>query len=211
MKPYTFPNLGYLHHELKKEEISILLDEIEQMQKNNFCGYIPKNESLAGNIEREFLLSERSRLELKNIVLPLIETYDETFNYTQSIAILTKNCPFVLSNAWVNFQKKYEYNPIHHHSGIFSYVIWTKVPYDIENEMKNPSSRNSSSNIPGYFNFHFINTLGEMVSQHFPVDKTWENQMFFFPAKLSHSVNPFFTSDDYRISVSGNIMLDTSE
>jgi len=30
--------------------------------------------------------------------------------------------------------------------------------------------------------------------------------MVFFPSGLSHSVNPFMTSDDFRISVSGNII-----
>jgi hypothetical protein len=41
-----------------------------------------------------------------------------------------------------------------------------------------------------------------------PVDKTFEGKMLFFPATLSHSVNPFYTSDDYRISIAGNIGVD---
>jgi hypothetical protein len=31
-----------------------------------------------------------------------------------------------------------------------------------------------------------------------------ENHFFLFPAELNHSVDPFYTSDKYRISVSGN-------
>ena len=31
--------------------------------------------------------------------------------------------------------------------------------------------------------------------------------MAFFPAKLNHTVNPFYTSDEYRISISGNVFL----
>jgi hypothetical protein len=29
--------------------------------------------------------------------------------------------------------------------------------------------------------------------------------MAFFPASLYHSVNPFYTSDEYRISIAGNV------
>jgi hypothetical protein len=31
--------------------------------------------------------------------------------------------------------------------------------------------------------------------------------MMLFPSKLKHGVNPFYTSDDYRISISGNIRI----
>jgi hypothetical protein len=42
-----------------------------------------------------------------------------------------------------------------------------------------------------------------------PVDKTWENVIVLFPAGLTHSVSPFYSSDDYRISVAGNIKFKT--
>lgn len=204
----TFDNFGFIHHKLSEKDIPILLNEIDEMQKNNFLGYEPKNDKLAGSLEKEFGLSEETRLELSDIVMPLIQTYDEKFDYLSSVNVLTKDLPFVLGDPWVNFQKKHEYNPIHCHRGVFSFVIWIKVPYEIENEMKNKSSINSNMNTPGHFNFHYTNILGGIENRAFPVDKTWEYQMFFFPARLNHSVNPFFTSDEYRISVSGNILLD---
>jgi hypothetical protein len=33
-----------------------------------------------------------------------------------------------------------------------------------------------------------------------------ENTLLLFPAKLTHAVYPFYSSDDYRISVSGNVV-----
>ena len=44
-----------------------------------------------------------------------------------------------------------------------------------------------------------------------PVDKTWEGMMLMFPSKLHHSVYPFYTSDEKRISVSGNISIKAKE
>jgi hypothetical protein len=37
------------------------------------------------------------------------------------------------------------------------------------------------------------------------VDNTWEGKMALFPADLNHIVYPFYTSEDYRISISGNV------
>ena len=38
-----------------------------------------------------------------------------------------------------------------------------------------------------------------------PIDKAWEGTMILFPSSLNHNVYPFYTSDDYRISISGNL------
>ena len=37
------------------------------------------------------------------------------------------------------------------------------------------------------------------------IDKSWEGVMILFPADTAHQVYPFYTSDDYRISISGNL------
>ena len=39
------------------------------------------------------------------------------------------------------------------------------------------------------------------------VDKSFEGKGFMFPSKQSHMVYPFYTSNEYRITVSGNIRL----
>jgi len=45
-----------------------------------------------------------------------------------------KACEIELFNLWVNFQKKYEFNPFHMHDGLYSFVLWHKVPYKIDDE-----------------------------------------------------------------------------
>ena len=37
------------------------------------------------------------------------------------------------------------------------------------------------------------------------VDKSFEGKGFMFRSSQAHTVYPFYTSDDYRISISGNI------
>ena len=38
------------------------------------------------------------------------------------------------------------------------------------------------------------------------IDKSYEGKMIMFKASQIHSVYPFYTSDDYRITVSGNLV-----
>ena len=57
----------------------------------------------------------------------------------------------------------------------------------------------------GHFVFVMNNDMGQIVSHAVPADKEWEGKMALFPASLNHQVYPFYTSDEYRISISGNI------
>ena len=43
-----------------------------------------------------------------------------------------------------------------------------------------------------------------------PVDKSFEGKMIMFPASQYHAVYPFYTSDEERITVSGNLKFKTS-
>jgi len=58
------------------------------------------------------------------------------------------------------------------------------------------------------FNFYYTNSLGDIMNTPIPADKTYENTICIFPARMKHAVYPFYTSDDYRISVSGNFHID---
>ena len=37
------------------------------------------------------------------------------------------------------------------------------------------------------------------------IDKNFEGYMVVFPSLLGHSVNPFYSTDEFRISISGNV------
>jgi hypothetical protein len=79
------------------------------------------------------------------------------------------------------------------------------MPYDINEEHQQSPGRNSNKNTAGCFELTYINTIGDLTSAVFPADRAWQGQMLMFPAKMNHCVYPFYTSKDYRISVSGNV------
>jgi hypothetical protein len=137
--------------------------------------------------------------------------YDGVFNYFEQFDLLTESAPLILDKVWVNFQKKHEFNPPHTHKGILSFVIWIDIPYSIEDEMNLPQSKYSAESIPGHFQFLYTNGLGAIKPHSIPADKKYNNTLIMFPSKLTHAVYPFYTSDEYRISVSGNFLLNTSK
>ena len=109
-----------------------------------------------------------------------------------------------IDNVWVNFQKKHEFNPLHHHCGVFSFVIWIKTPYTKKDERQVFDLMEEHTKKNGSFVFSYNSMLGYIVDEVVYADKNFEGSGFLFPSSLNHAVYPFYTSDEYRISVSGN-------
>jgi hypothetical protein len=202
---FYFPSYGYILQEVPDNVISILNHEINEIL-NNFKGSPTANSYLAGNLRYEFQINQ-SKDTLERFLLPLCIDYDKNFNYLKNIDICTKSLPLRLDGAWVNFQRKYEFNPNHCHNGIFSFVIWVDIPYDIEQEKQQSNGALSNSNCPGFFEFSYIDNLGKICNHQLEIDRTFNNKCIIFPSRLVHTVYPFYTSDNFRISVSGNILL----
>jgi hypothetical protein len=210
----TFSNLGFSLVKLTDDEIAPIKLEVKKIE-NSFEGATKHNQRLAGNIKKEFLLSE-SKEHISKLLLPLVAAYN-SYNgnwVTKTVASTGKFHPvkkIALENVWVNFQKKYEFNPPHSHDGLLSFVIWIKIPFLMEEELKNSPGAESNTNIPGCFNFHYTDILGDLMHCPIYADKKMENHLLMFPAKLNHSVSPFYTSDEYRISVAGNFVVDIQD
>lgn len=202
MKELLFNNFGYLKGKFTDQDLFPIWKEVHNLQ-NNFNIGKPSNHTLAGNIEKEYELLE-CRNYVQDLVLPFVYQYDKTYDFFSRIVMLTKNRPIVLDKLWVNFQKKHEFNPVHDHTGFLSFVIWLQIPYTIEDENRFSPGKYSNKPCSGQFEFHYNTIIGEMASHCVPTEKSEENTFLLFPSKLPHSVYPFYTSDDYRISVSGN-------
>lgn len=202
---HQFKNVGYITTRLTDKQLAPIWNEVNKI-KNNFEKATPYNHELAGNLEHEYELSDSFDYTF-DLVLPFANAMDEIFNYIKSHQVLNKSCPYMMHSLWVNYQKKYEFNPMHTHSGVYSFVIWLKAPYKIEDEIATASSRNARAKCPANFQFTYTDSVGQIRQEVIPVDSTYENVMCIFPSKMNHQVYPFYTSDDYRISVSGNICL----
>lgn len=197
-----FNNVGFMQSIISEEALAPIKEEIFKIQ-DNFVDAVDYNQYLAGHIEKEYKIVETKNY-LETLLYPLVCSYDQIFDYTQSHNSVDKNLPLTLSldSAWVNFQKKYEFNPPHNHSGVLSFVIFVDIPYDIQDETNQFPTANGSS--AGCFNFLYSSSNGSITSHTIPADKTFNNTILIFPSSMFHYVNPFYTSDEYRITVSGN-------
>jgi hypothetical protein len=195
----TFANYGFIKDTVPAELLANLQAEVDTLDTtvNKY------NLNLAGNIEAEFKLSKCAD-QLEKYLIPLCNDYTNNWSTTNSTRELQSNS-LMLDTYWVNFQKKHEFNPMHTHDGIYSFAIWIKVPFNIADELNTPSSKSANMPRPGMFSFIYTNIFGEIREAEFPVDKTYEGTIFLFPSCLPHTVYPFSTSDEYRISISGNL------
>lgn len=201
------PNYGFL---LEKVPLGILneIDKGINNIKNNLSSITKYNDQLAGEIEHEYTFP---------ITPPLSQyVYDICNRFEQSSQYINNFFPKIffkldIEDIWINFQRKNEYNPMHIHSGLFSFVIWHKVPYLMKNEKNYGYKSDPDRNNNGMFNFiHYVppqyHNLSDIGCCPLPVDQTWEGIIAVFPSTLNHMVYPFYTSDDYRITISGNIL-----
>lgn len=206
-----FNNFGYITYKFTDEELKPLWDEVKEIQ-DNFSKAITYNHQLAGHLKHEYEII-KSKNHVEKLVKPFATQYNQRFDYYKSINVLTKEKAKAVSikmdGLWVNYQRKGEFNPLHDHGGVLSFVIWLKMPYLIEDEsIYFQTSIKPEQERTATFNFYYTNALGDIMNTCIPVDKTYENTMCIFPAKMKHAVYPFYTSDEYRISVAGNFHVD---
>jgi len=198
-----FRNVGIIEKSLSKDVLKKLNTYIKKhtLKKHN--------QSLAGNISKSFIIKDKDDWFFNNVLKININEYEAQYTTKATVpAVLTKNCKYKLNEFWVNFQKKYEFNPVHNHSGVFSFVVWIKIPSSYKKECKLPFVKNSNSKLPNTFQLLFINTLGHISTLSYNLESSDEGKMLFFSSKYNHCVYPFYLSNKERISISGNISLD---
>jgi hypothetical protein len=193
--------LGWLEKRMSVEEVTHLWNCIANCHDSY-------NHRLAGNIMASNLLTDTNNWFFNNTLLPLCEKYSEEFDNLGNGYNFKEYRPYILQDMWVNFQRQGEFNPIHDHAGVYSFVAWMKLPTEFNQQNQIDFAKNSRSPRVSAFEFTFNNILGEVVGQVYELGKEFEGVMLFFPAKLKHSVYPFFNSGEQRISISGNIGFD---
>jgi len=209
----TFRNLSVLETKMPFdlfERLSTAIDNISAETGKKF------NSNLLGHMQEEYSLNH-----IKETMSEYLESSahlwtEQNPGFIESFEEVAKADTYTLylDSIWVNKQQKYEFNPVHHHGGVLSFVIWIKVPYDLkEEEAYFPRVSGETEDGPhnqtytSKFTFYYNDVLGGLQPAAVPVDKSYEGTMLMFPAGLHHAVYPFYTSDDYRISVSGNIRI----
>lgn len=208
-----FENLRFIQSKMPSDLYADMKLEIDKLTKDSK----PYNHKLQGHIKEEYSL-DHVKNKFQNWLLALAKTWSTANpNYFNDFEEVSKceSYSLYLDSLWVNKQMKHEFNPIHHHSGALSFVIWITIPYNLEDELNyfplisGTSDANKDNFYTSKFCFVYNDVLGKIKQLAVPVDKTFEGTILMFPSSLLHTVYPFYTSDEHRISVSGNIRIHT--
>ena len=196
-----------------------VIDHLWKVVKDGEENYEDVKKTLIGNISNSFQLKDKDDYFMEHALFPAFSLHDKA--YPQEMETLTAPKIFTkdgehiwptkhrleLQNFWGNYQYKHEFNPMHNHSGIYSFVVWLKIPYDCKEQRKLDFLKGTGdgAKLAGTFKFHYLNQQGKSITTLYDLDKTYEGTMLLFPSWMHHEVHPFYESDEKRISLSGNI------
>tara|TARA_R110001592_G_scaffold46035_1_gene146864 strand:- start:14 stop:664 length:651 start_codon:yes stop_codon:yes gene_type:complete len=201
-------NYGYLIDKISPGLMQELMQQINRMQ-NDFSKEKKANYKLVGEISNSYEMKPQKQFTY--YLRGLTQQLENQSGYLSTV-FKDKEIPPLDTNqdVWVNFQQKHEYNPPHNHAGLYSYVVWYQIPYTFKNKEKysDQESKPRKNNSHGRFSF-FVPTTnpGENIREYrLNIDKSKEGYIAIFPSNLYHTVYPFHSSDEYRITIAGNII-----
>ena len=189
---------------LTEEEMNFLWEAISEENKEDHSVH------LAGNISKSELIVDKDNWFYKTVLKRPTERmfYDDWNNYREYHIVKEEPPPeFEMNRFWVNYQKQREFNPLHGHDGLYSFVVFMKIPTHWKEQHALPTSANSNTPVASDFAFVWPEAPMQVSHQNFPLSPEDEGRMLFFPAWLYHLVYPFYGTEEERITISGNILL----
>jgi len=203
IKSITPPITGWLEIDLDENIITYLNELIDQSKIDN----ISMKGNLAGHISSSLALKDKEDYLMDNLLIECANEYDKAFPSANKLVNHIGTAQrLVISALWVNFQKKHEFNPMHDHSGVFSFVIWMKIPTDWKEQAKLPFMEGQKHSSVSNFEITYPDTDWTLNQNYYQMSPELEGKMLFFSSRLKHGVYPFYENDGTRISISGNIM-----
>ena len=201
------PSEKWIDTRLTEEEMNFLWQIISEENKKDVA------KTLAGNISKSELIVDKDNWFFETALKKLTERlfYRDWNNYYRYHIEKEEPPPkFEMGQLWVNYQKKHEFNPLHSHSRLYSFVVFMKIPTHWKEQHALPFSANSNSPHASDFQFVWPSEEGQsnrIFTQNFPLSSKDEGRMLFFHASLKHMVYPFYGTEEERITISGNIAL----
>ena len=162
---------------------------------------------LAGRIKKQTHLDEVISDTTRNVILNHCKNFFEQTSGGQELPMSA----MTLDSIWSNIQEAREYNPVHQHTGNFSFVIYTRN--DLENLSVEEIQDNEYDNkVVDYDNQRPLAGMIELFYgegnwmnwtsfQHIPK----RGDILIFPSWLRHTVYAHYETGKIRISVAGNV------
>ena len=206
-KPQFPINVGWIDAKLDKNHIDFLWKRIKESKKKNM------KHTLAGNISQSFEIEDTNNYFLKEVLSKLVIQYRQSFGKDPIRNQNLNDNSLKLHGFWANYQYQNEFNPYHHHGGVYSFAIWLKIPYHSKEQNQLPflDGIKDTEKKASIFEFEYTDMLGGIRNFGYRLEPGMEGQMVFFPAALRHTVYPFYNTKKPRVSVAGNLWFSGEE
>ena len=190
---------------ITEEAMNHLWDMINQSGPHKAGSVLQRQTSYGGPNNKVYEIEDKNDWFFENVLKECSERmYYKNWNnyYNVHIAKMMPPTVFELKDLWVNHQKQHEYIPPHGHDGLFSFVVFMKIPTHWKEQQELPWLKNVEES--GVSDFQFL--LPESQTHAIPLCPEDAGRILFFPAWLQHQVFPFYECEEERITISGNII-----
>tara|TARA_B100000131_G_scaffold318699_1_gene363084 strand:+ start:1727 stop:2383 length:657 start_codon:yes stop_codon:yes gene_type:complete len=191
-KNINLPNYGIVDVTLDKKDLDYLFYLVEKYQPE-------------GNKQQWMLIDDKNRFQ-KDVLLPCIGNYVKDYGFPEKLKS-THVHDLTFQKFWANQTGKGEYQALHNHDAVFSFVVWLKLPHIAEEEQKVVDTMHPEA---GDFILTYSDILGRTRKTNWKLEKQYnEGHMLLFPSDLYHAVYPHFLTEEKRLSVSGDIVINS--
>lgn len=186
------PNYGFIDVTLDDSHIDYLYSLIEK--------YEPE-----GSPQQWPLIDDDNRFQ-EEVLNKAVKEYIDEWGFPEKLK-MTHVHGLTFQKFWVNKTGKGEYQALHNHDGVFSFVAWLNIPYASEVEQCVPNTMHPEA---GDFILTYTDIVGRTRKMNWKIDKQHnEGHLLLFPSDCYHAVYPHFLTDEKRISVAGDILLNS--
>ena len=202
-KAVDLPNYGVLECQLEENDINNLWKLVHKYAPN--AKWEGNRLLEIGQDNKQFPLHDDEGLFQNEVLMPATQSYFETYGTPFKLKSTHYHLP-TFSRFWCRVSQDGDYQSIHDHQGIFTFVVWLKIPFEGEDERQVQAGfRPEASD----FVLCYPDTCGQYQKRNWVLGKGAEGRMLFFPSDINHIVYPHYTTTEYRVALAGDIVFDS--
>ena len=192
-KKIELPNYGILDVTLEKNVLDHLHHLVEKYEPDD--------------AKQQWMLIDDDNRFQKEVLNPIIQEYVTDYGFPEKLKT-THIHDLTFQKFWANYTGKGEYQALHNHDAIWSFVIWLKLPAVANDEHSVKEAMHPDA---GDFILTYSDIIGRTRKVNWKLEKQYnEGHMLLFPSDLYHAVYPHFQTDEKRLSLAGDIVINSN-
>jgi len=153
--------------------------------------------------DKQWAIRDPDRKFENNVLRPCIDAYINHYGLPCKTKT-THTHDIVFNRLWCRASTRHDYHSLHDHKSILTFILWLNVPVDSRIEKNIEYGFRPEA---GEVVLTYSDITGSHRKMNFDLSPENNGQMIVFPSDINHCVYPTHTTDEYRLSVAGDISL----